>query len=91
MAVRRMCYRARTGVRVGAWASLDEAEAPHTPHSEPSFLPRLALVMPFSREALLGPSMTLTPLSGAKSLRDPFVSQLLGDRVASSPPAEARW
>ena len=35
--------------------------------------------------------MTLTCLSGAKSLRDPLVSQLLGEWVASSPLAKARW
>ena len=35
--------------------------------------------------------MTLTRLSGAKSLRDPLVSQLLGEWVASSPLSKARW
>ena len=35
--------------------------------------------------------MTLTRLSGAKSLRDPLVSQLLGEWMASSPLAKARW
>ena len=35
--------------------------------------------------------MTLTRLSGVKSLRDPLVSQLLGEWVASSPLAKARW
>ena len=35
--------------------------------------------------------MTLTRLSGAKSLRDPLVSQFLGEWVASSPLAKARW
>ena len=35
--------------------------------------------------------MTLTCLSGAKSLRNLFVSQLLGDWVASSPLSKARW
>ena len=35
--------------------------------------------------------MTLTRLTGAKSLRDPLVSQLLGEWVASSPLAKARW
>ena len=35
--------------------------------------------------------MTLTRLSGAKSLRDPLVSQLLGEWVASSPLAKAGW
>ena len=36
--------------------------------------------------------MTLTRLSGAKSLRDPVVSQLpTGEWVASSPLTKARW
>ena len=35
--------------------------------------------------------MTLTRLSGANGLRDPLVSQLLGEWVASSPLAKARW
>ena len=35
--------------------------------------------------------MTLTRSSGAKSLRDPLVSQLLGEWVAASPLAKARW
>ena len=35
--------------------------------------------------------MTLTRLSGAKSLRNPLVAQLLGEWVASSPVAKARW
>ena len=35
--------------------------------------------------------MKLTRLSGAKSLRDSLVSQLLGEWVASSPLAKARW
>ena len=30
-------------------------------------------------------------LSGAKSLRDPLISRLLGECVPSSPLAEARW
>ena len=47
--------------------------------------------MPFSWDTLLKLSMTLTRLSGAKSLRDPLVSQLLGEWVASSPLAKARW
>ena len=47
--------------------------------------------MPFSRDTLLELSMTLTRLSGARSLRDPLVSQLLGEWVASSPLAKARW
>ena len=35
--------------------------------------------------------MTLTRFSGAKSLCDPLVSQLLGEWVASSPWAKAWW
>ena len=35
--------------------------------------------------------MTLTCLSGAKSMRDPLLSQLLGEWVASSPLAKPRW
>ena len=35
--------------------------------------------------------MTLARLSGAKSLRDPLVSQLLGEWVAASPLTKARW
>ena len=35
--------------------------------------------------------MTLTRLSGAQRLRDLLVSQLLGEWVASSPLAKARW
>ena len=47
--------------------------------------------MPFSRDTILELSMRLTRLSRAKSLRDPLVSQLLGEWVASSPLAKARW
>ena len=47
--------------------------------------------MPFSRDTLLQLSMTLTRLSGAKSLRDSLVSQLLGEWVASSTLAKSRW
>ena len=42
----------------------------------------VALVMSFSRGALLQLSMMLVRLSGAKSLLDPWVSQLLGEWVA---------
>ena len=51
----------------------------------------VALVMPFSRDTILERSMTLTRLIGAEKLRDPLVSQLLGEGVASSPLAKARW
>ena len=47
--------------------------------------------MPISRDTLLKLSMTLTRLSGAKSLRDSSVSQLLGEWVALSPLAKAPW
>ena len=53
--------------------------------------PCIALVMPFSRDSLTELNMTLVRLSGAKSLRDPLVSKLLGEWVASSPVARARW
>ena len=51
----------------------------------------VALVMSFSWDTLLDLSMTLVRLSCAKSLRDPSVSQLLGEWVAHSPLAKARW
>ena len=47
--------------------------------------------MPFPRDIILQLSMKLVRLSGAKSLRVPLVSQLLGEWVASSPLARARW
>ena len=47
--------------------------------------------MPFPRDTILGFGMTFVRLSGAKSLRDPLVSQLLGEWVASSPLAKPRW
>ena len=51
----------------------------------------LLLVMPFSRDTLTELSMTLTRLSGSKSLRDPLVVQLLSEWVVSTPLAKARW
>ena len=45
--------------------------------------------MPFSRDTILELSMTLTRLSAAKGLRDPLVSQLFGEWVASSLLAKA--
>ena len=53
--------------------------------------PCIALVMPLSRDTLTELNMTLVRSSGAKSLRDPLVSRLLGEWVASSPLARARW
>ena len=73
---------------------------PSLPHPSPvpplsplpnSLFPCVALVMPFSRDTLLELSITLTRLSGAKSLRDPLFSQLLGEWVAKSPLGKARW
>ena len=59
-----------------------------TPHH---LLSCVALVMSFSRDTILELSMMLVCLSGAKSLRDLLVSQLLGEWVASSPLAKTRW
>ena len=64
---------------------------PHPPALHTTMFPCIALVMPFSRKTLTELNMTLVRLSGAKSLRDPLVSQLLGEWVASSPLARARW
>ena len=50
----------------------------------------IALVVPFSRDTLTELNTTLVRLSGAKSLQDPLVSQLLGEWVASSPLARAQ-
>ena len=68
----------------------------HTPPSMPTIhlthialFPCLALVIPFSRDTLTELSMTLTRLSGAKSLRNALVAQLLGEWVASSALAKA--
>ena len=47
--------------------------------------------MPFCRDTLTKRSMTLVHLSGANSLRDPSVSLLFGEWVASSPLGKARW
>ena len=52
---------------------------------------RVPLVMPFARDSILELGMTLVRLSGAKSLRIPLVSQILGEWVASSPLAKPRW
>ena len=65
------------------------ARTPHPLHT--TMFPCIALVMPFSRDTLTEPNMTLVRLSGAKSLRDPLVSELLGEWVASSSLALARW
>ena len=64
---------------------------PHSPPLHTTMFPCIALVMPFSLDTPNELNMTLVRLSGAKSLRDPLVSQLLGEWVASSPLARARW
>ena len=64
---------------------------PHSPPLHTTMFPCIALVMPFSRDTLTNLGMTLVHLSGAKSLRDPLVSQLLGEWVAASPLTRARW
>ena len=64
---------------------------PLSPPLHTTMFPGIALVLPFSRDTLTELSMTLVRLSGAKSLRDASVSQLLGEWVASSPLAKARW
>ena len=64
---------------------------PAFPPLHTTMFPCIALVMPFSRDTLTELNMTLVRLSGAKTLRDPLVSQFLGEWVASSPVARARW
>ena len=64
---------------------------PHSPPIRATMFPCIARVMPFSQDILTELNMTLVRLSGAKGLRDPFVSQLLGEWVVSSPLARARW
>ena len=64
---------------------------PHPPPLHTTMFPCIALVMPLSRDTLTELNMKLVHLSGAKSLRDPLVSRLLGEWVASSPLARARW
>ena len=51
---------------------------PAFPPLHTTMFPCIALVMPFSRDTLTELNMTLVRLSGAKSLRDPVVSRLLG-------------
>ena len=64
---------------------------PHSHSLHTTVFPCKALVMPFSRDTLTKLSMALVHLSGTKSLREPLVSQLLGQWVASSLLARARW
>ena len=72
-----------------SWTPPFRLSAPPPLHT--TMFPCIALVMPFSRDTLTELYMTLVRLSGAKSLRDPVVSRLLGEWVASSPLARARW
>ena len=76
---------------VGGCLGHPPSGCPHSPPLHTTMFPCIALVMPFSRDTLTELNMTLVRLSGAKSLRDPLVSQLLGEWVASSPLARARW
>ena len=76
---------------VGGCLGHPPSGCPHSPPLHTSMFPCIALVMPFSRDTLTELNMTLVRLSGAKGLRDPLVSRLLGEWVASSPLARARW
>ena len=76
---------------VGGCLGHPPSGCPHPPPLHTTMFPCIALVMPFSRDTLTKRNMTLVRLSGAKSLRDHLVSRLLGDWVASSPLARARW
>ena len=77
---------------VGGCLGHPPSSCPHPPPPlHTTMFPCIALVMPFSRDTLTELNMTLVRLSGAKSLRDFLVSQLLGEWVASSPLAWARW
>ena len=76
---------------VGGCLGHPPSGCPQSPPLHTTMFPCIALVMPFSRDTLTELNMTLVRLSGAKSSRDPLVSQLLGEWVASSPLARARW
>ena len=76
---------------VGGCLGHPPSGCPHSPPLHTTMFPCIALVMPFSLDTLTELNMTVVRLSGAKSLRDPLVSQLLGEWVASSPLARARW
>ena len=67
------------------------SSCPHSPPLHTTMLHGIDLVMAFSRDTLTELNMTLVRLSGAKSLRDPLVAQLLGEWAASSPLARAGW
>ena len=74
-----------------SWTPPFRLPASPPPPIHTTMFPCIALVMPFSRDTLTELNMTLVRLSGAKSLPDPVVSQLLGESVASSPLARAQW
>ena len=76
---------------VGGCLGHPPSGCPHSPPIHTTMFPCIALVMPFSRDTLTELNITLVRLSGPKSLRDPLVSRLLGEWVASSPLARARW
>ena len=76
---------------VGGCLGHPPSGCPHPPPLRTITFLCIALVMPFSRDTLTELNMTRVRLSGAKSLPDPLVSQLLGEWVASSPLARARW
>ena len=76
---------------VGGCLGNPPSSCPHSGRFHTAMFHCIALVMPFSRDTLTELNMTLMHLSGAKSLRDPLVSRLLGEWVASSPLARARW
>ena len=77
---------------VGGRLGHPSCACPQTPPPlHTNMFPCIVLVMPFSGDTLTELNMTLVRLSRAKSLRDPLVSQLLGEWVAPSPLARARW
>ena len=79
-----LCWRA-------SWTPPLRLPASPPPPLHTIMIPCIALVMPFSQDTLTELNMTLVRLSGAESLLDPWVSQLLGEWVASSPLARTRW
>ena len=60
------------------------------PHASPLFS-FVTFVVRFYPNTIHQPSMTLMCLIGPKSLRGPLDSQLLDERVGSSPLSKARW
>ena len=76
---------------VGGCLGHPPSGCPHSPPLHTTMFPCIALVMPFSRDTLTELNMRLVRSSGAKSLRDHLVSRLLGEWLALSPLAGARW